>query len=297
MELIFDFIDKILKNKNVKIIIDSNSLGDNIAWVGQVDRFQKVHNCNIYVYSKYNELFKDEYDNLNFDNELPNYYASYRLGYYFKENWNNSIPKNSKTITLAQTASEILGLKYEEARPKISIKNKTNNYKKPYVCIATQSTSQCKYWNYKGGWEKVCEYLKSKGLDIVCIDKHSSFGVKNSMNSIPNGVIDKTGDIPLQERITDIYNCKFFIGLGSGLSWLAWGLNKPVVLISGFSNPISEFHTPYRVFNEKVCNSCWNDLDYNFDPSNWKWCPRNKNFECSTQITPEMVIEKINLLL
>ena len=117
------------------------------------------------------------------------------------------------------------------------------------------------------------------------------------MNYIPKNAINKTGDFPLQERITDIHNCEFFIGLGSGLSWLAWALNKPVVLISGFSNPISEFQTPYRVFNEKVCNSCWNDLDENFDASNWLWCPRGKKFECSSQITPEMVIEKINLLV
>lgn len=292
-----------LKNKNVRISIDSEALGDSIAWIAQVDKFQRAHKCNVYVHCPFKDLFKSEYPNLNFDNQyeediyLPGYYASYSLGYFYDKNWMNNTPTNPKTIPLAKTASEILGLPYEELKPKISIDNKARKHDKPYVCIATQSTAQCKYWNNKEGWERVCEYLKSKGLDVICIDKHESFGVENYMNFIPKNAINKTGDFPLQERITDIHNCEFFIGLGSGLSWLAWALNKPVVLISGFSNPISEFKTPYRVFNEKVCNSCWNDLSESFNGSSWSWCPKGKNFECSSQITPEMVIEKINLLV
>ena len=50
-----------------------------------------------------------------------------------------------------------------------------------------------------------------------------------------------------QDRITDIFNCDFFIGLGSGLSWLAWALDRKVILISSFSAPYSEFYTPYRI--------------------------------------------------
>jgi hypothetical protein len=33
-------------------------------------------------------------------------------------------------------------------------------------------------------------------------------------NKCPDGVINKTGNLPLQERITDILHCDFFIGLG-----------------------------------------------------------------------------------
>ena len=117
------------------------------------------------------------------------------------------------------------------------------------------------------------------------------------MNYIPKGAIDKTGSFPLEIRMSQIYNSEFFIGLGSGLSWLAWALSKPVVLISGFSKPFAEFETPYRIINESVCNGCWNDASLKFDKSDWMWCPRNKNFECSSKITPEMVIEKISTLL
>ena len=117
------------------------------------------------------------------------------------------------------------------------------------------------------------------------------------MNFIPKNAIDKTGDISLSERMSQIDGCEFFIGLGSGLSWLAWALNKPVVLISGFSEPISEFNNPLRVFNPSVCNGCWNDLSVAFDPSNWNWCPRKKDFECSKEISFEMVKEKIDMII
>jgi len=140
----------------------------------------------------------------------------------------------------------------------------------------------------------VVTYLQSIGYDVVSIDKISNIGNNGYHNEIPVGSINKTGDFPLSERINDLYFCDFFIGLGSGLSWLAWMVEKPVVLISGFSDPKSEFYTPYRVHNKSVCNSCWNDINFKFDAKKWDWCPRNKDFECTSMITFEMIKEKID---
>jgi autotransporter strand-loop-strand O-heptosyltransferase len=50
---------------------------------------------------------------------------------------------------------------------------------------------------------------------------------------IPHGVEDETGDRPLQERARWLRHADFFIGLSSGLSWLAWAVGTPVVMISG----------------------------------------------------------------
>ena len=97
--------------------------------------------------------------------------------------------------------------------------------------------------------------------------------------------------------VSDSQGAVVLIAMFVGLSWLAWALNKPVVLISGFSEPISEFNNPLRVFNPSVCNGCWNDLSVTFDPSNWNWCPRNKDFECSKKISFEMVKEKIDMII
>jgi len=49
-----------------------------------------------------------------------------------------------------------------------------------------------------------------------------------------------------------------------------------------------------RITNEKACHGCWNKPEIKFDKGNWNWCPYNKNFECQTSITAEMVINRIS---
>ena len=79
------------------------------------------------------------------------------------------------------------------------------------------------------------------------------------LTHIPWGCEDDTGNKTFQERIDILKDCDFFIGLSSGVSWLAWCAKCPVVLISGFTNPYNEYYTPYRVINPMVCHGCWND--------------------------------------
>lgn len=289
-----------LKGKKVKVNLETSSLGDLLAYVPVVDAFQKKHQCEVDCTVLNKDLLasmRPNYPNLKLvDDTCSNdgYYARYEVG-YFMEGWEDRIGENPRNLKLTHVPSKILGMEHREDRPKLSFPNVIEPYKK-YVCIATQSTSQCKYWNNKDGWKTLIKFLNSKGYEVWCIDKHHTFGNK-IMNSVPEGAIDKTGDFPLEYRMSQILNAKFFIGLGSGLSWLAWALNKPVVLISGFSKPFAEFSTPYRIINEKVCNGCWNDPAQTFDKSNWMWCPQNKDFECTKTITAEQVIEKINNLL
>ena len=93
----------------------------------------------------------------------------------------------------------------------------------------------------------------------------------------------------------------FFIGLSSGLSWLAWGVGVPVVMISGFTLPLNEFHTPYRVINYHVCNGCWTDSSEEFVHADFAWCPRHENtpreFECTRFISAGQVEQTINRLM
>ncbi len=276
--------------ETIHIINESGSLGDNIAWVPVVDHFQKIKNYRVKYYTPYKELFEKEYPNIDFHNynEKPEKF-NYSLGCFdvagFK--WNE--------LNLQELAFKILGLEYFEIKPRISLPiNLKNNFNKKYVCIGSLSTAQAKFWNNSDGWNRVVYYLKALNYEVISIDKNNNIGHGESVNYIPSHSIDKTGDISLFERINDLYFCEFFIGLGSGLSWLAWALNKPVIMISGFSDPKSEFYTPYRIHNKNVCNSCWNDPNIEFDRSNWMWCPRNKNFECTKEIYFEMVKEKID---
>ena len=290
-----------LKNKAVKIMLDTNSLGDLMAYVGSIDVFQKKHGCDL-TCTVYNDellqLFSNNYKNVKFiranDDDLK-YYAVYFVGYLDKNNWDGNIPSDPKRMSLALVAQSILGLPMQEVKPKFAVP--PYKHDKKYVCIATQSTTQAKYWNNPDGWNRVVEYLNSKGYEVWDIDLHPIFGHKDKMNFIPPGAINKTGKLTLSERLSQIAGAEFFIGLGSGLSWLAWAMDKDVILISGFSEEFAEFKTPYRVINKNVCHGCWNDTGHTFDAGNWLWCPRNKDFECSKQISAEMVIDQINKLI
>ncbi len=173
------------------------------------------------------------------------------------------------------------------------IKNSERQIQGKYVCIATESTANAKHWHYENGWQTIIDYLNSIGYQVVVIHKQD--------NHFKN-VIDKTGDFDIFNRVIDIYHADFFIGIGSGLSWLSWYLDKPVVMISGFSMSFCEFTTKnYRVINRSVCHGCFNDVNHKFDRGDWNWCPRQKGterfFECSYKITPEMVKEKIDQII
>jgi autotransporter strand-loop-strand O-heptosyltransferase len=89
---------------------------------------------------------------------------------------------------------------------------------------------------------------------------------------------------------------QFFIGLSSGLSWLAWALNVPVVMIANFTEDNHEFEC-IRVTNKNVCHGCWNSSKYRFDKGDWNWCPVHKGtdrmFECQKSITASDVISLI----
>jgi autotransporter strand-loop-strand O-heptosyltransferase len=131
----------------------------------------------------------------------------------------------------------------------------------------------------------------------VCIDKQPVHGQGIVWNHIPHGAEDQTGDQPLAERARWLKHADFFVGLSSGLAWLAWAVRTPVVMISGFTHPINEFATPYRVINYHACNSCWNDVRHRFDHHDFLWCPRHagtpRQFECTRLITTAHVTAAI----
>jgi autotransporter strand-loop-strand O-heptosyltransferase len=180
-----------------------------------------------------------------------------------------------------------------EGPPLLGLPDETRPIPEPYVCIAVQASTHCKNWTNPIGWRDVIAFLKESGYRVICIDKMSVNGHGIVWNYMPHGVEDQTGDRPLTERARWLRHADFFVGLSSGLSWLAWAAGTPVVMISGFTHPINEFTTPYRVINYHACNSCWNDPKHKFDHHDFLWCPRHagspRQFECTRLITADQV--------
>jgi autotransporter strand-loop-strand O-heptosyltransferase len=299
-ELIYE--NKInLEGRRVYISFGSKSLGDTMAWVPYLEEFRKKHNCYLIASTFMNYLFVDQYPEIEFvepGDVVPNIHAQYRIGWFYNEDGTvdyNMTNGDYKKQPLQKTATDILGLDYTEIRPKLNLP-KIEKKKKGKVGIGLHSTAQAKYWNNPNGWQEVVDYLNNLGYECMIYSKEGD-GYMN--NFYPKGVsVFKGGN--LQEVINDLSTCEFFVGLGSGLSWLAWACKLPVVLISGFSEKWAETKLDtYRVINEDVCHGCfnWDRLD----AGDWNWCPLHKGtdrqFECSKQITSEMVIKEINKIM
>ncbi|MEB5920772.1 autotransporter strand-loop-strand O-heptosyltransferase [Franconibacter daqui] len=299
-----------LRGQRVLISFPTGTLGDLIGWVPYAERFRKTWRCqtDCTLAQPILDLFRPAYPELNFftpetwqaeRGEAQAPYATYRVGLFFHGDLDRQ-PYDFRQVGLHRTAGHILGVDPDEIIPDLRTRS-PRQIAEPYVCIATQSTSQAKFWNNGSGWHEVIDFLKAEGYRVICIDKEKVVGRGYVWNKIPHGAEDFTGNLPLRDRVALLEHADFFIGLGSGLSWLAWASRTPVVLISGFSLPNSEFYTPWRVINTHVCNGCWDDVRLDFDHQDYFWCPRHKGtdrqYECTRFITGKQVISQLRRLI
>ena len=280
------------------------TLGDLIAWFPYAVKFQERHGCRLTcaMSGLIIPLFRDAYPHIRFltheEVKPEEFYATYSLGLFFDDEAHVWQPTDFRHVGLHRTAGYILGVDPADRAPVMALPDETRPIDEPYVCIAVQSSSLAKYWNNPHGWAQVVDFLKGRGFRVVCIDQKKTHGSGLVWTHIPHGAEDQTGDRPLAERARWLRHAAAFVGLSSGLSWLAWAAGTPVAMISGFTHPTNEFDTPFRVINYHACNSCWNDVRCRFDHKDFMWCPRHKDtprqFECTRLITADQVIQTLN---
>lgn len=295
-------------NKKVALRMSSLALGDSLAWMPIFDAFREQQQCELHMTLSphLQPLYKEGYPLLHVATEAElaartDTYATYYIGLLKPFDERDHQPTDPRISNMQDTVAYMLGVPCEERRTRVVVQDETRVIAERYVCIATQSTAQCKYWNNPRGWPVLIRHLKARGYRVLCIDRAKQYGTEQHMNHMPEGAEDFTGDRPLQERASLLKHADFFVGLGSGLSWLAWAVGLPVVLISGFSHPSTEFRTPYRVINFHGCNSCFNDTTEEFDNNDFTWCPRRGDklpkFQCTAVITPEFVMRVADNLI
>jgi autotransporter strand-loop-strand O-heptosyltransferase len=273
-----------LNGKRVYIAFESKSLGDTIAWMPYVEEFRKKHNCTVICSTFWNSLF--DYPEIEFaepGSVVPNLYALYRIGYF--DNL-DKLPLKPVTIPLQKVATAILGLDFQEMIPRLAYKPKVAKIGK-YVTIATNSTSGMKFWT-KEGWQELINWLVSDGYEV--------YNVSLEPNPFDNCTQITTPS--LQSKMDWIAGSEFFIGLSSGLAWVAYAMGKHTFMIANFTEEWNEFtNNCTRIVKKDVCHGCWNNPNFTFDPSDWLFCPimkgTSKHFECQLSITSNMVIEKI----
>jgi len=290
--------------KKVLIFLDSDSLGDTIACIPYVNKFFEDNECEVYlsIEEHFIFLFESSYTNINYLSR------SYDLNF---DEVITLIPSFTKNLQLGY-AEQLGYVSGEYIKPKLNFELKDRPIKNKYVTMSVHSTIQMKYWNHPLGnqvqglqpyWNDLSSMIRKKGMTPVVIDKNELFGDSENFNGIPKKCQNKTG-MSLYDTINFIQHSEFFIGLSSGLSWLAHALGKKVVMISNFTESWYEFdlndNDYIRITNNNVCNGCFNKIgvDYEIDVWDWYWCPKHKGterqFECHKSITPQMVMEQIN---
>jgi autotransporter strand-loop-strand O-heptosyltransferase len=288
--------------KRVYIALDSKSLGDTLAWFPMAEEFRKKWNCTVVCSTFRNEFFEKTYPEIQFvkpGTNVDNLYAQFNIGWYYFQDGKQDFskcPGDFRMMPLQQTASDVLGLDPIEIVPVLDKSKIKKQIDGKYVCIAPHASALAKYWNRPGGWQSVIDYLNDKGYKVVYISQEpmDNGWHDSKLGGQLKNIIDKSGDLPLADRFNDLCFADYFIGVGSGLSWLAWASGVKTMMISGFSRPFTEFQTNCdRMFNESVCNGCFNT--HKLDPGDWRWCPEHKDtprhFECTKTITEHQIID------
>ena len=286
-----------LGGQTVYIEFPQNLLGDSILLLPYVEEFQKIHGCRVLlnIAETFHPIVREYYPAVTlYDGSRQETYASYWLG-AFQKDW-FMICDDARTLPADYIPRLILDLPRSPAK-RLWEPTSPRQIQEPYACIAVQASSARKSWLYPGGWDVVVEYLKSLKYRVLCIDKERETVTDGYRVALPEGAEDYTGNLPLLERVNLLAYADLFIGLPSGLSWLADMAGCQVVLISGITMPYAEFDTPYRVINRLVCHGCYNDMSVDWHDD---FCPYHhgteRECECSKKISPRQVIAMIDRL-
>jgi autotransporter strand-loop-strand O-heptosyltransferase len=288
-------------NPRTLIEIQSDALGDSVGAMAIIEKWRQETGKDISVLCKHPDLFISSYRDITiYKKSDADVKFTPEEGIWYV----NNVPHTERINTtykfdvpLLDGYAKDFNISSEGVVLKVDGVSGVRPIKAKYVCIGVHSTAQCKYWNHPGAWDELCKMLRKKGLTPVVVEKDFSFGIIGHMNEVPNKAVKKIG-MSFSEVLNYIQHAEMFIGLSSGLTWVAQGLGKPTVIISNATSKDNEYidDKTLRIFEESVCHGCFHK--YPFNTSDWLWCPVYRNdearrFICTKAITPESVMIQI----
>jgi autotransporter strand-loop-strand O-heptosyltransferase len=278
-----------LENKEILLHFDSFCLGDTICFSSFIDSFIEYHKPKKVIISTFfPHLFKSTSDKYEFikanDPQFIEVDKLINVG-YDKDDLNHTL----NGMMYATKDTMLLPQKIKPGKcpviPYEIDRNKPNIHKK--ISIAPESLKKIARWDYDGGWQEIVNRLTSLGFTVSNVSYENTLNLKNVSNY--NGFDD------IKVSLFEILNSRVFIGLSSGLAWLAWAYGIPVVMISNFTKKQNEFDC-FRVDTRNTCNGCFN-IFKNIKNNCPIFLNTNRENECHLKITPDMVWEQIELAL
>jgi autotransporter strand-loop-strand O-heptosyltransferase len=273
-----------LEGKEILIHFDSFCLGDTICFSSFINAFLDFHKPKKVIISTFfPHLFKSTDDRYEFIN------ANQKLKLTIDKLLDVGYDKNSLDDTkggMMYAAKRTMLLPQETKPSKCPVIPYERNIIPNKVTIAPESLKKIAQWNHFGcyGWQKLVNEIVSSGFVVSNVSYENTMNLQNTTGF--------HGHDDIRVALNEILSSRVFVGLSSGLAWLAWAYDVPVVMISGFTKEHNEFDC-YRVINKFSCNGCFN-LFQNIQSTCPLFLETNRQNECHSTITPEMVIDKLN---
>jgi len=275
---------KNFEGKELMLHFDSFCLGDTICFSSLMDAFMDYHKPKyVYVSTFFPHLLKSNRPDYEFIN------ANQTGMIHIDKLLDIGYDKNNISHTLGgmfYAAKDTMRLPQSTKPGKCPVIPKVRITNPNKITMGPETIKEISKWNFNGndGWQKVVNVLHNNGFDVYNISYENTMNLQN--------VKGFHGHDDINVAIDHIVSSRFFVGLSSGLSWLAWAYGVPVVMISNFTKRQNEFDC-FRVENLNVCNGC-----FNMFPNIKTKCPvflgTERENECHLSITPSMVIDKIN---
>lgn len=288
-----------------KIKCNSQALGDTLACIGVVEYYRCVQKLGVVEFDCIEwmwDYLRPSYPNIIFKHiDEP----QICLDYHF------DLPVQKGFAYDLFQIPEIFkyDFDWDFIPPTIEYKpKKAKSIMSKYFTFSMHSTAQVKYWNSGNRneqtkspkWRDLCSELSNIGIEGVLVDKHYGFGQAPHWNEPPDNctkVIGKSFD----EVLDTIYYSDFFVGLSSGMSWVALAMGKKTCVIAPWVYADNEFGSSngqwLRIESKSSCTNCWATQSHNFDKSDWYWCPHKKGtteeYTCSSSIMATDVINEM----
>lgn len=274
-----------LKDKTILLHFDSFCLGDSICFSSFIDSFIEYHKPRyVYITTFLKHIFESNNDKVEFVSATD---TSRKLT--IDKIINIGYNKNNLEHTLGGMfyATKDTMLLPQTLNPgKVPVIPKQRNIIPNKITIAPETLKKIAEWS-RDKWQNLVNILVQNGYEVYNVSYEDRMKLDN--------VVDIHGFDDINVSLGHILESRLFIGLSSGLAWLAWSYDVPVVMIAGFTKKHNEFDC-YRVMSESGCNGCFNIFK---NPSSH--CPifkgTDRSNECSKLITVDMVINQVNKAL
>lgn len=164
--------------------------------------------------------------------------------------------------------------------PKMSDMSKAESmisFDVPRIAIHSTSGVATKDWPY---FNELTEELRKMGHGVVQVGARS--------DRMIDGAVDFRGKMSLMELAAFISKCSVFIGLDSGVSYIADAMKVPTIVIQGSTDPMTSGPISNRVVHLFAKETGYVDCQSVRCHSN---CRHEVN--CNTKITVPMVMEKV----